>query len=75
LPELFNKVGRAVLDETGGKPEPWVSFSPLPEFCLAGGCSAQDDEIAKLLQTCQKHFDANRLTRGKGGTALGCYKC
>jgi hypothetical protein len=84
LPELFNKVGRAVLDDTGGKQEPWVSFSPLPDICLAGGCSGQlqtDDEdgtnrrkVEQLLQICQKHFDADRLTRGKGGTALGCYK-
>jgi hypothetical protein len=36
LPDLFSEVGRAVLQETNGKQEPWVSFSPLPRFCFAG---------------------------------------
>ena len=30
-------------------------------------------DVAKLLKECQKHFDANRLTTGKQGTALHCY--
>jgi uncharacterized caspase-like protein len=36
LPDLFIKVGLAVLQETNHKQEPWVSFSPLPRFCFAG---------------------------------------
>jgi formylglycine-generating enzyme required for sulfatase activity len=36
LPDLFSEVGRGVLQETNGQQEPWVSFSPLPRFCLAG---------------------------------------
>jgi uncharacterized caspase-like protein len=36
LPDLFSEVGQAVLQETNGKQEPWVSFSPLPRFCFAG---------------------------------------
>ena len=31
-------------------------------------------KIAALLQECQKHFDAYRLTTGRNGTALACYK-
>lgn len=29
--------------------------------------------VDQLLQTCQTHFDANRLTSGVGGNALDCY--
>ena len=36
LPDLFIAVGRAVLQETNGRQEPWVSFSPLPRFCFVG---------------------------------------
>ena len=31
-------------------------------------------EVSKLLQQCQKHYKANRLTTGKQGTALKCYR-
>ncbi len=30
-------------------------------------------ECPQLLRTCQRHFDAYRLTTGYGGTALSCY--
>jgi uncharacterized caspase-like protein len=45
LPDLFSEVGRAVLQETNGKQEPWVSFSPLPRFCLAG-CAPSSPSIS-----------------------------
>ena len=32
-----------------------------------------DDQIVALLQQCEIHFKANRLTTGKGGTAYDCY--
>jgi len=32
-----------------------------------------DDRIVALLQQCEVHFKANRLTTGKGGTAYDCY--
>lgn len=32
------------------------------------------DEINTLLTTCQSHLDANRLTTGKPGTAVECYR-
>ncbi|MCK5524877.1 MAG: HEAT repeat domain-containing protein [Thiomargarita sp.] len=31
-------------------------------------------ELAQKLRECKKHFQANRLTTGKGGTALACYQ-
>jgi hypothetical protein len=31
-------------------------------------------DVAELLQQCQAHFQANRLTTGKEGTALDCYR-
>jgi len=31
-------------------------------------------EMSQLLQQCTEHFDANRLTTGPGGNALGCYQ-
>ncbi len=32
-----------------------------------------DYALDKLVQACQRHFNANRLTTGAGGTALECY--
>ena len=31
-------------------------------------------EIERVLQECERHFQANRLTTGQGGTALNCYQ-
>jgi len=31
-------------------------------------------ELAQKLRECEKHFQANRLTAGKGGIALACYQ-
>jgi WD40 repeat protein len=36
--------------------------------------AASNDEINQLLQTCERHFRAHRLTTGKEGTALVCYQ-
>jgi len=36
LPDFFNEVGQAVLQETDGRQEPWVNSSPLPRFCFVG---------------------------------------
>jgi len=33
-----------------------------------------DESIAALLQQCDRHFQANRLTSGRSGTALACYR-
>jgi hypothetical protein len=34
----------------------------------------EEAQVARLLQECQKHLDAKRLTSGRGGTALACYQ-
>lgn len=36
--------------------------------------SSASPEISNLLRECQEHLQANRLTSGRGGTALDCYK-
>jgi curved DNA-binding protein CbpA len=36
--------------------------------------AVQKEQIVKLLQECQEHFKANRLTTGNPSTALICYK-
>jgi len=41
-------------------------FNPSPEKISCPECS-------QWLRTCQRHFDAYRLTTGVGGTALSCY--
>ncbi len=33
-----------------------------------------EEPLAELLQTCQAHLKANRLTTGKQGTAFVCYQ-
>ncbi len=56
-----------------------ISFFSLIFFSLilisahAGHWQPSNSKVAKQLRVCQKHFDANRLTTGKGGTALVCY--
>ncbi|MEN8218633.1 MAG: caspase family protein [Pseudomonadota bacterium] len=46
-----------------------ASFTPAH----AGHWQPSNSKVAKQLRVCKKHFDANRLTTGKGGTALVCY--
>jgi tetratricopeptide (TPR) repeat protein len=36
--------------------------------------SENDARLTGLLEQCQAHFKANRLTTGKGGTAFECYQ-
>jgi len=36
--------------------------------------TVQNKQVAKQLQQCRRHYDANRLTTGKAGTALNCYR-
>jgi hypothetical protein len=45
-------------------------FTPIH----AGHWQPSNSKVAKQLRVCKKHFDANRLTTGKGGTALACYE-
>ena len=40
----------------------------------ASGRKTAATEVERLLEVCEMHFTANRLTTGVGGTALGCYR-
>ena len=40
----------------------------------ASGRKTPSTEVERLLEVCEMHFTANRLTTGVGGTALGCYR-
>jgi rhodanese-related sulfurtransferase/outer membrane protein OmpA-like peptidoglycan-associated protein len=66
-----------VLSKTERKPTedqtPIISSEPSPEP-VKPSISSVDAEIASLLATCETHFKANRLTSGRGGTALSCYE-
>lgn len=47
---------------------PWYTDSTeLPEKPV-------NEAVTALLQECQQHYEANRLTTGQPGTALACYK-
>jgi hypothetical protein len=43
---------------------PWYSDST----------ESPNEQIVALLQECQEHYEANRLTIGQPGTALACYR-
>jgi hypothetical protein len=43
-------------------------------FSFKLGGSIPCSECSQLLRVCERHFQANRLTTGEGGTALACYK-
>ena len=50
---------------------------PLPPPPPSGPAERQptiSPEVSRLLRECEKHFQANRLTTGKGGTAFACYR-
>ncbi|MCP4702162.1 MAG: caspase family protein [Gammaproteobacteria bacterium] len=75
ITEVLNETGFRVKEDTDGDQVPWVSSSPV-KFCF-GGCGASISPgfgMGKLLETCETHFKANRLTSGRGGTALACYE-
>ena len=40
----------------------------------ASGRKTASTEVERLIEVCEMHFTANRLTTGVGGTALGCYR-
>jgi tetratricopeptide (TPR) repeat protein len=41
-------------------------------FIIITACS--DNQVSPLLRVCETHFNANRLTSGRGGNALACYE-
>ncbi len=75
IEQVFKHAGAEVAKATEYKQVPWVSSALFGNFCF-GQCGqpAQSAEVLQLLQKCQKHLDANRLTRGRSGTAFACYQ-
>ncbi len=71
--DLFIEVRNRVMQETKAEEQqqvPWESVSLTQRFCFGQcgfGCFA-------ILRRCETHFRANRLTTGRGGTALACYE-
>ncbi|RKZ71468.1 MAG: hypothetical protein DRR19_32565, partial [Candidatus Parabeggiatoa sp. nov. 1] len=71
--DLFTEVTIQVMAETEKKQVPsWQSASLTQRFCF--GMCDQPIEVSKLLPVCETHFQANRLTSGRGGNALACYE-
>jgi len=72
--ELFKKVAQKMIEEqvSGEKSQiPWRHSSIIGDFCFA---ACPGTEVSQQLRECKKHFQANRLTTGKGGTAFVCYR-
>jgi formylglycine-generating enzyme required for sulfatase activity len=79
ITEVFNETAFRVAKFTEHYQEPWFSASGVKfcfESCLQSYVPQKSDissDISQMLRTCQRHFDAYRLTTGVGGTALDCY--
>jgi len=43
-------------------------------FLIMAVTVAQAFDVSQQLRVCENHFNANRLTKGKGGNALACYQ-
>jgi formylglycine-generating enzyme required for sulfatase activity len=74
--DLLPEVTRRVELETNGAQVPWHSDTLAQPVCF-GVCSEprpKKPDVSALLRDCKRHFEANRLTSGKGGTALSCYQ-
>ncbi len=66
---------RKLLDEASEYLRKLFLLDPLsPKLAELETRFKQLNLIAPLLLKCQAHFDGNRLTRGKGGNALSCYR-
>ncbi len=73
IPDLLTRVAKQVKTETKDQQEPWYSSTLKQSFCF-DNCEKQSSYIAQSLRECEVHFKANRLTSGKGTTALACYQ-
>jgi formylglycine-generating enzyme required for sulfatase activity len=79
--EVFQNTGAAVKKATNNAQNPWINSSFYGQFCF-GPCRGRQNvvipparpDVSQLLRTCERHFKANRLTTGRGGTALVCYE-
>ncbi len=58
----------------GKKPPSESSVSPVPKPPrVSAPTSKADNGVVALLRQCKTHLKANRLTKGKKGTAFDCY--
>ena len=73
IEELFKKVAKNMIENSTHKnPQtPWRHSSLINDFCFT---TCPGTEVSQQLRLCKKHFKANRLTTGRGGTAFVCYK-
>jgi hypothetical protein len=71
--DMLTIVTQKVVAETNGLQVPWKSDSLTQRFCF-GTCTKPWQSVSQLLSVCEKHFNANRLSSGRGGTALACYE-
>jgi len=70
LKQTASEVERA----SGGQQVPWVSsWLTGKDFCFTP-CRQVSPSVERLLRICERHYKANRLTIGRGGTALACYE-
>ncbi|MEN8218598.1 MAG: SUMF1/EgtB/PvdO family nonheme iron enzyme [Pseudomonadota bacterium] len=72
ISKLFTEVKKQV--EAEGKQVPWHTSSLTQPACFGKCGIVPASNVSQQLRECEKHFQANRLTSGKGGTALACYK-
>jgi formylglycine-generating enzyme required for sulfatase activity len=75
--DMLTEVTQQVVAETQGLQVPWKADSLTHRFCF-GKCGQLPQpprpDVSPLLRVCETHFQANRLTSGRGGTALACYE-
>ncbi|RKZ93086.1 MAG: hypothetical protein DRR19_02225 [Candidatus Parabeggiatoa sp. nov. 1] len=81
IEEVFKQTATAVEKKSGGIQWPWRSSSLTgKDFCFTAcrqshqSYRPQGPDVSELLRTCKRHFNADRLTTGRGGTALVCYE-
>jgi hypothetical protein len=78
ITDLFTEVTGRVVEETKKtkrKQEPWQSVFLTQRFCFTKcGEPRTCPDCSRRLRECKKHFKANRLTTGIGGTAFVWYR-
>ena len=77
--KLKEQLDRRLWKEVGGCPGAERYLKALPEGLHAGdarGCLAAgqvERQVERLLEECEAHFAAGRLSTGRGGSAVDCY--
>lgn len=82
IEEVFKKVRELVISDMEKHQReqvPWEESALIGDFYFIPQSTSQPSQSAQynvtaLLQACEQHFQANRLTNGRGGTALECYE-